>query len=68
MSVGIRIEVQSQEVEARLRRLMAGLTSRTPMNTMIGEHAAELTRNHLVAIAQTRHDTAERLGAAPTGH
>lgn len=38
------------------------------MNEYIGTEAAELTRSHLARIALEKHDTARRLGAAPTGH
>jgi|SRR5581483_8260944 len=68
MSIGLRIEVKSEEVDAQLGRFMAGLTNREPMNELVRDRARELTRNHLVAIAETRHATAERLGAQPTGH
>lgn len=67
MSIGLTIEVKSAELEARLQKFMAGLSDRTELHEGIGARATELTRNHLVAIAQSRHATAERLGASPTG-
>ncbi len=48
--------------------MSAGLGDRTGVHELIGERASEVTRNHLNAIAQTRHRTAERLGAAPSGY
>lgn len=68
MSIGLTITVHSEEVDAKLREFNSGLTSRTPMNESVGKRAGELTRNYLVNIAETRHATAQRLGAAPTGH
>ena len=67
MSVALKVEVRSADLEARLQRFMAGLTDRTELHEQIGARATELTKNHLVAIAQSRHATAQRLGAVPTG-
>jgi hypothetical protein len=67
MSVGLRVEVRSAELEARLQKFMAGLSDRRELHELIGARETELTRNHLVAVAQSRHATAQRLGATPTG-
>jgi hypothetical protein len=67
MAISLKIEIESARVEALLQRFIGGLRERTPMNEQVGLRGAELTRNHLSAIAQTRHRTAQALGAAPTG-
>jgi hypothetical protein len=56
--------------QPRLGRLVAGLsdTGRAHLHEMILGRVLELTREHLREIAQTRHDTANKLGASPTGH
>jgi hypothetical protein len=41
---------------------------RTKLNRAIGHHLLNLTRDHLTEIARSRHDTAQRLGARPSGH
>lgn len=68
MPIGLQIEVRDAGVDALLDKFMAGLTDLQPLNEQVGLRGSELTRNHLVAIAQTRHATANRLGAVPTGH
>lgn len=66
--VALTIEVHGEKVRATLGRFNDMITDRTGLNRSIGERARELTRNHLIEIAQTRHATASRLGAAPSGH
>ena len=68
MNIGLEIRVRSADVDRKLQAFFTQISDRTEMNQAIGERARELTRNHLVAIAQSRHATAERLGAAPSGH
>ena len=68
MPIGLKIEIRGDEVDLLLDRFMAGLTDLTPLNEQVGTRATEVTRSHLVAIAQSRHATANRLGATPTGH
>jgi hypothetical protein len=66
--IGLQIDVRSAEVDQLVSRLLDGLTDLTPLNEQVGIRTTERTRNHLVAIAQTRHATATRLGATPSGH
>lgn len=68
MSISVTIDVRDAETRRKVDLFMARLTDRTELHGKIGERARELTRNHLVAIAQTRHATANRLGATPSGH
>lgn len=68
MSVRLTIDVRDAVVRERLDRFLAGLADRAGMHELIGARGSEITRSHLVAIAQTRHRSAERLGAAPSGH
>lgn len=67
MSATLAITVQDTATP-RMAQLMAGLGNRTGLHEAVGREALGLTRNHLIHIAATRHATAERLGAAPTGH
>lgn len=68
MSVGLTIDVKSAELTAKLDRLFNAVAHREELNANIGRRAKQLTVNHLNAIAQSRHKTAERLGASPSGH
>lgn len=68
MSIGITIDVRDAAVRQRIDLFLQRLTDRTELHGAIGDRAQKLTRSHLVAIAQSRHATAERLGAAPSGH
>lgn len=68
MSIGLTIEVKSAELEAKLDRFFNALSRREELNRNLGRRGRELTRNHLTAIAQTRHATAQKLGASPSGH
>lgn len=69
MPVGIRVQIRSAEVDRDLGRFFDHIiTDRTELNVSIGGRAEKLTESHLVAIAQTRHATAQRLGASPSGH
>lgn len=67
MSVGLQIDVRDAGAQQLLDRFFATLTDRTGIHEHIGERASELTRSHLVAIAQSRHKTAQKLGATPSG-
>ena len=49
-------------------QLLARLTNLQGLNEAMGMRAQNLTRDHLLAIAQSRHTSAERLGAQPSGH
>jgi hypothetical protein len=66
--VALNIEVRGEAVREKLGRFYDAITDRTDLHHYMGERARELTRNYLIEIAQTRHATATRLGAAPSGH
>lgn len=71
MSLGLSLFINVEEhVSARVGALVAGLTGtgRKHLHELIGSKARVLTQDHLREIARTRHDTANRLGAKPTGH
>ena len=68
MSASYDVVVTSDEITPCLNRVSAGLKDRTRLNEMIGGQAQVLTRNHLIDLAASRHDSANRLGATPTGH
>jgi hypothetical protein len=68
MSVQLTIEAKTDQLEADLRKFMAGLNDKTALNRSVADRATELTRNYLTAIAQSRHATATSLGASPSGH
>jgi hypothetical protein len=67
MSAALTIEV-TDGISARYAQLIAGLGDRAGMHEAVGRECLGLTRNHLIHIAATRHATAERLGATPSGH
>lgn len=66
MSLGITIT--RDDATPTLRRLMDGLTDRRDLNRAIANRAQAMTRKHLVRLSRSRHDSARRLGARPTGH
>lgn len=68
MNIGVKIEVRSAETDEKLQRFLASLTDRRELHEHVGDRVEKVTKSHLVAIAQTRHATAQRLGAAPSGH
>lgn len=60
----IRTEIRDEGVRSLLRRL----EDRHSLNARIGLAAKARTRAHLAELALTKHGTATRLGAQPTGH
>ncbi len=67
MSLSIQVDM-TDGVSPLLGSLLSALKDRSGLHEAIGKRAQTLTRNHLINIAATRHDTARTLGAAPTGH
>jgi hypothetical protein len=66
--VSLLIAIDVEDVAtARIAALIAGLEDRTQLHEAIVGEARNLTRAHLQEIADTRHTTAEELGADPTG-
>ena len=71
MSLSVNVTVTDTDaLIPRLATFVAGLrpSGRVGLNRAIGAAALQLTRAHLIEIGNTRHDTAKRLGASPTGH
>lgn len=69
MSLSFQIDVSGDDqVIKMLARLRTQLTDKTELHKSIGSYAEILTRQHLTTLAGTRHDTANRLGASPSGH
>lgn len=52
----------------RLQRLIDGLRNPRPLYQMAGARVQECVRDYLIVLAGSRHDTAESLGAQPSGH
>ena len=69
MSLSFQIDVSGDDqVIKMLARLRTQLTDKTELHKSIGTYAEILTRQHLTTLAGTRHATANRLGATPSGH
>lgn len=66
--ISIDLDLQgAEELNADLRTFMAGLTNLSGLHESIAHEGARITRDYLVEIASARHDTADRLGAQPSG-
>jgi hypothetical protein len=66
--VNVSINVQLATTQLRNLALMMDAAHRTELHGAMGEGVREETREHLQELALTRHTTAQRLGAEPTGH
>lgn len=64
----ISISVDSDRIEPRLRALAAELGNGATASGNGADHVVTLIRTHLAGLAASRHATAARLGASPTGH
>lgn len=56
------------DAQRMLEQLQAGMINAAEIHQDIATRAENLTRDYLISLAQTRHATADALGAAPTGH
>lgn len=66
---GISLNVDVRDgATAMVRDFIAGLTNRTQLHEAIATRARTVTRDHLISLAGTRHGSANRLGASPSGH
>lgn len=63
----IRVDI-ADDVGPRLVQFINGLKSREGLHQSIGVRAGGLVKSHLIGLSQSRHKTAEALGASPTGH
>jgi hypothetical protein len=66
LSIGA-IFSDSDAVIPRLGQFVEQLRDRTGLHEAIGRRALHVTRDWLIEIAQTRHNSAQRLGAEPSG-
>ncbi|MEI7730181.1 MAG: hypothetical protein WCO56_11455 [Verrucomicrobiota bacterium] len=66
MGVGIQINVLDGAGPA-MREVVGKLNDRTALHQSIGESVQQGIRDHLAEVSRTRHNTAMRLGAAPSG-
>lgn len=66
MSTAITIDVRDA-ISPMLARLQTGLAHTSRLNAKVGADILSLVRDHLLGIAESRHATAERLGAGPSG-
>lgn len=67
MSAALSINVLDGATPA-LARVIGALSDRRPLHDSIGRRLQGVVRDHLIHLANTRHATAARLGAAPSGH
>jgi len=66
---GISLSVDVQDgAKPLVSELISRLTNRTGLHQAIGMRARTLTWEHLISLAGTRHASAARLGATPSGH
>lgn len=66
MSLAIKIDIRDRATPA-IQKFIDGLQSRKGLNLLVGQRAQALCRDHLIQLSQSRHDTANRLGATPSG-
>lgn len=68
--VGVKVSttITADEATPMLTATIAGLRDRTELNRFVADEVEMLTFAHVSQLALTRHTTADRLGAKPTGH
>ncbi len=64
----ISITVDTGSIPARLRGLQSSLANPAHATANAADHVTARIRRHIAALGATRHATAFRLGATPTGH
>jgi hypothetical protein len=65
---GLSIQVDARdEATGHLAQLANNLRARTGLNESVAQSARVLTQHHFIRLSATRHATAERLGAVPSG-
>jgi len=65
MKIGVTIDLNA--LGLRELHALSGAQTRIALHQDMGEAVRETTRAHLAGLAQTRHTTAEALGATPSG-
>jgi len=66
MSLGLAIDLEDS-ISGILAAVGASLDDRTLLNDKIGQDELTLVQEHLKALSYDRHDSANRLGAQPSG-
>jgi len=68
--MNLSVSITSRNLEADIHAVASALAGagRAQLNQAMGESVRDTVRDHLRALAQSRHTTAEKLGATPTGH
>ena len=64
----VRVTVTGGASQRRMFAKIKGPLSRRSLHQAMGEEVQVLTADYLRRLGQTRHDTAQALGATPTGH
>ena len=65
--MNLEITVDDESTKALLAKLKLTGQDAADLNARVATQAQELTRTYLGEISRSRHDSARRLGAAPTG-
>ena len=68
MSISLNIETPTREMREVLGRVESDLKQRRMLNRTIANRAEVFTADYLRTIARTRHSSARRLNARPSGH
>jgi len=69
MSEGLTFSIDARDgASPAVQSILDGLSDRSGMHEAIGEEVRTLVRDYLTNVTGARHDTAERLGATPSGH
>lgn len=66
-AISITLDISSR-LDAEMRRIADGLEDKTAMHQQIAADAEAFVKEYGVTRAAREHDTANRLGASPTGH
>lgn len=66
--LNIQIKIQNENARRSIAALGSAVQDRREMNAALGADLEDLTSAHIRIAAQTRHNTASRLGAAPSGY
>ena len=67
-ALSIEAQVTRDDASLMVNRYLEFTRDRTEMNTAIAEAERDLVRDYFINVTGQRHDTAEALGAEPTGH
>ena len=65
--IALTVTVDAKDAQALLKSLKLGPSDRINLHKRVAARGEELTRTYLREISRSRHSTADRLGARPTG-